>query len=369
MRIAPFTLERYFARYEFEAPYLLCCSDCESLPVRDLLHMEPGAAQAFEDLWLGYTESQGHPMLREQIARLYEGISPDQVLVHAGAEEAIFNAMNVMLQAGDHVIVHTPCYQSLFEVAQAIGCEVTPWSTYEEENWALDLDRLKQRIRANTKLVIVNCPHNPTGYLMPRDAFAELVHLSQIHGFTIFSDEVYRFLEYDPQDRLPALCEVDEQGISLGVMSKSFGLAGLRIGWIVTRNAGLFADMAAFKDYTTICCSAPSELLAEIALRHRETLVRRSGLILSANLERLDEFFQTQPDMFSWVRPVAGSVGFPRLLSGDASVFCHELVESTGVLLLPGTLFEDTGNHIRFGFGRKDLPEALALLARFLADP
>jgi len=263
--------------------------------------------------------------------------------------------------------VHTPCYQSLFEVARAIGCEVTPWSTCEEENWALDLDRLKQSIRANTRLVIVNCPHNPTGYLMPRDAFAELVHLSQIHGFTIFSDEVYRFLEYDPQDRLPALCEVDEQGISLGVMSKSFGLAGLRIGWIVTRNAGLFADMAAFKDYTTICCSAPSEFLSIIALKHREAIVTRNLNLIRKNLSILDDFFGRYRELFAWTPPRAGPIAFPAFKGGDIDVFCHDLVMQAGVLLLPGTTYGPSYRNFRIGFGRSNLDTCVAQLDAYLS--
>jgi len=369
MRVRPFELERYFARYEFHAKHLLCASDCETLSIDELLSLEPGADKLLFKLRLGYTESQGSPGLRHEIARIYQTITPEEILVHAGAEEAIFLFMHAALSPGDHVIVHSPCYPSLAEVARSIGCTVSPWTAREKDGWTLDPLELESMIRSNTAAIVINLPHNPTGSLMPRSTFEDVYRIATTNGALLFSDEVYRETEQNPTNRLPSACDLGPRAVSLGVLSKTYGLPGLRIGWVASHNRDILRRMAELKDYTTICCSAPSELLAEIALRHRETLVRRSGLILSANLERLDEFFQTQPDMFSWVRPVAGSVGFPRLLSGDASVFCHELVESTGVLLLPGTLFEDTGNHIRFGFGRKDLPEALALLARFLADP
>lgn len=368
MRISPFRLERYFARYEFTAPYLLCCSDCESISVGDLLAMEEDSLAALQDLWLGYTESQGHPLLRERIADLYQGIDAAQILVHSGAEEAIFTLMNVLLRPGDQAIVHSPCYQSLFEVAHAIGCEVTRWQAREEAEWSLDPGWLEKNLRPNTRLVVINCPHNPTGYLMPRAEFEALVALSQKHGFILFSDEVYRLLEYDPEDRLPALCELDDNGVSLGVMSKSFGLAGLRIGWVATRNAGLLQDLAAFKDYTTICNSAPSELLATIALKHKERIVARNLDLIRTNLRALAAFFQAHSDVLDWVPPRAGPIAFPSIREGDVDAFCHDLVTRAGVLLLPGTAYGPLRHNFRIGFGRKDMPQALHRLEEYLSE-
>jgi aspartate/methionine/tyrosine aminotransferase len=368
MKIEPFRLERYFARHEFLAPYLLACSDCESLAVGELLQMEPGADKAFNALWLGYTESQGHPQLREKIAALYNGITPDQVLVHTGAEEAIFIFMQVALQKGDHVIVHYPCYQSLVAVARAIGCEVTLWEATDKNGWALDVDFVKKNVRPNTRLVIVNFPHNPTGYLMPKADFKELVSLSAKNGFTIFSDEVYRFLEYNPQDRLPAVCSMDDQGVSLGVMSKAWGLAGLRIGWIATRNRKLLAAQAAYKDYTTICSSAPSEFLASVALKHKERLVDRNLKIVRRNLVQVETFFEHHADLFAWQSPKAGPIAFPRWIQGDVENFCRDLRERFGVLLLPGTLYDPGSAHFRIGFGRADLSQGLKRFEEYLQE-
>lgn len=366
MQIPAFKLERYFAQYEFNVKYVLCASDCESFSIQDLLAFEPEAVDQFHQHWLGYTESQGSPSLQREICTLYDNVEPQQVLVHTGAEEAIFLFMHAVLDAADHVIVHWPCYQSLFEVARSIGCQVTLWKAREENGWSLDLDELQQHIRPNTKAVIINTPHNPTGYLMPLQTFQEISRICRDKGIILFSDEVYRESEYCKEDRLPAACDLGEHTVSLGVMSKTYGLAGLRLGWIATHNSHIYGQMAALKDYTTICNSAPSEFLAELALRHREKLVARNVGIITSNLALLDQFFARHPDRFAWQRPQAGSIGFPRLIGKDVEDFCKDLVEKAGVLLLPGTLYDDQGNHFRIGFGRKNFPDAMAVFEDFL---
>jgi aspartate/methionine/tyrosine aminotransferase len=367
MRIPSFRLERYFAKYEFNVQYLLCSSDCESMPIESLLALDPDAAERFQAHWLGYTESSGSPALRQAICRLYSTIGPDQVLVHTGAEEAIFLFMHATLEPGDHAIVHWPCYQSLAEVARSIGCDVTLWKAREEAGWALDLDELLDAIRPSTKVIVINTPHNPTGYLMPREPFETLNRIADENGIVLFSDEVYRESEYRESDRLPAGCDLSERAVSLGVMSKTYGLAGLRIGWVATRNSEILDRMAALKDYTTICNSAPSEFLAELALRHRTALIERNVAIITKNLIHLDEFFAHHSARFVWKRPIAGPIAFPRLLGAKVERFCDDLVKATGVLLLPGTLFDEPDNHFRIGFGRKNLHKALGRLDGFLA--
>ena len=368
MKLPPFKLERYFAKYEFSTEYLLCSSDCESMSIADLLALEPGADSRFQQTWLGYTESQGDPKLRQAICGLYTNIQPEQVLVHAGAEEAIFLFMHAMLERGDHIIVHSPGYQSLAEIARAIGCDVSPWMAREENGWALDLDELRHLMRTNTKAIVVNTPHNPTGYLMPRADFESLHRFAQENNLLLFSDEVYRESEYDPSLRLPAACDLGPQAVSLGVTSKTYGLAGLRIGWIAAQNQDVVQRMAALKDYTTICNSAPSEFLAELALRHRGELIERNLGIIRANLAVIDDLFARRADLFRWVRPQAGSMGFPRLVKGDVEDFCDRLVREAGVLLLPGAVYDDRRNHFRLGLGRKNLPEAVARLEAFLKN-
>jgi aspartate/methionine/tyrosine aminotransferase len=368
VRIADFALERYFARWEFAVEHLLCASDVQGYPMADLLAL---ADEESRDLWdgltLGYTESSGHPLLRRAIAGLYEMVGPDDILVFAGAEEAIFCLANAELGPGDHAIVTWPGYQSLYEVARATGADVTLHELREDAGWAIDVDRLRAQITAATRLIVVNAPHNPTGMLPDRATYDGLVAIAAAAGAHLVVDEVYRFLEFDEAGRLPAGADSLERGVSIGVMSKSFALAGLRIGWLASRDRELLARCAAFKDYTTICSSAPAEILALIALRARDRVLERSRSIVAANLERLDRFFDDWPDRFTWVRPHAGSVGFPRLTVPGITIddWSAALVEAEGVLLLPGSQFGFGGNHFRLGFGRTDLPVALERLEAF----
>jgi aspartate/methionine/tyrosine aminotransferase len=368
MRIADFALERYFARWEFAVRHLLCASDVEGYPMAELLALADDETRALWDgLRLGYTESTGHPLLRGEIAAGYETLEPDDILVFAGAEEAIFCLSNVLLGPGDHAIVTWPGYQSLYEVGRAAGAQIGLHALREEDGWALDVDRIRRSLKPATKLVVVNAPHNPTGMLPTHDEWRALAELCAEAGVRLLADEVYRELEHDPADRLTAGADLFDRGISLGVMSKSYAMAGLRIGWLATRDRALLERCAAFKDYTTICSSAPSEVLALIGLRARETVLARSRAIVAANLERIDRLFAERPDTLAWARPRAGSVGFPRLLrGGPIDRFAAELVETEGVLLLPASAFGFGGDHFRLGLGRTDLPEAVERLEAYL---
>jgi aspartate/methionine/tyrosine aminotransferase len=369
MRIAEFELERYFARWEFAVQHLLCASDVQGYPMAELLDLADDETRALWDgLTLGYTESTGHPLLKREIAGLYDHISPDDVLVFAGAEEAIFCLLTVMLEPGDHAIVTWPGYQSLYEVARAAGAQVTLHELREADGWALDVERLQSAIRPETRLIVVNAPHNPTGMMPTHIEWRALTELCAEAGVHLLADEVYRFLEFDPADRVTAGADALERGVSVGVLSKSFAMAGLRIGWLASRDHELLARAAAFKDYTTICSSAPAEILGIVALRARDTVLARTHAIVDANLPRLDRFFTERSGLFSWVRPRAGSVGFPRLTIPGTSIdgFAADLVEAEGVLLLPGSRFGYPGEHFRLGFGRTDLPVALERLEVFV---
>lgn len=366
MNLPPFKLERYFAKYEFQTEFLLCSSDCEAMSIADLLALEEGAAEKFQQVWLGYTESQGSLSLRREISKIYATIQPEDLLVHAGAEEAIFLFILAAFGPGDHVIVHSPGYQSPAEVARGAGCEVSLWQAHEQNQWALDMDELRSLLRRNTRGILINTPHNPTGYLMSRDSYDALHRLVQENDLLLFSDEVYRESEYDAAARLPAACDYGAHAVSLGVTSKTYGLAGLRIGWVATKNRAIYEKMASLKDYTSICNSAPSEFLAEVALRNRQKLIERNLGIIQDNLAVMDGFFARHASLFSWVRPQAGSMAFPRYRGGDVEAFCDRTVKRAGVLLLPGSVYEDEDSHFRLGLGRKNLPQAVARLEETL---
>jgi aspartate/methionine/tyrosine aminotransferase len=368
MRIDDFELERFFARYEFAVRHLLCASDVEGWPMADLLELaDQDTAALWRDLRLGYTEAPGHPLLRAEIATLYDTIAPDEVLVFSGAEEAIFVAANVLLGPGDHAIVAWPAYQSLHEVARATSAEVTLHELREENGWAIDVDALRSQVTPRTKLIVLNVPNNPTGYVPDAATYQAVAEIAANAGATLLCDEVYRFLERDGVDRLRAGADLGPNGVSVGVMSKSFALAGLRIGWMATHDASLLDRATRFKDYTTICASAPAEILSLIALRARDRVLARSRAIVEGNLTLLDAFFERRGGQVTWVRPRGGPVGFPRITAAvPVDRFAQGLLEAEGVLIAPASIFGHPGNNFRLGFGRSDLPVALAGLEAFM---
>lgn len=370
MNLPSFKLERYFAQWEFSAPYSLCSSDVQGYPMHDLIALADDECCAlWHNLMLGYTESLGLPLLRTAIANLYndQDASAENILTFAGAEEAIFTLMNVFVQPGDHVIVTWPGYQSLHEIARSCGGDVTFIPLRSDAGWELDITELHHALRPTTRLIVTNFPHNPTGWLPSRETFDALVSLVEASNAYWLSDEVYRLLEYNLADRLPPAYVCTPKAISLGVLSKAFGMAGLRIGWVATRDSQVLHKAAAFKDYLSICNSAPSEILALMALRQHETVLARSHAIIARNLELLDDFFARVGDACTWVRPRAGSVAFPQIIcTRTIEHYATDLVEQQGVLILPGTCYDYPGNHFRIGFGRTDMPEALERFERFL---
>jgi aspartate/methionine/tyrosine aminotransferase len=244
-------------------------------------------------------------------------------------------------------------------VARAAGADVTT-VPLSPAGWTLDVDRVRDALTPRTRAIVINFPHSPTGALIDRAQLDALVAMAEEHGAWLFSDEVYRGLEYDAATRLPAAADLSARALSLGVMSKAYGLAGLRIGWVAVQDAGLRQRMAALKDYTTICSSAPSEVLSLVALRARTQVVARSLRIIRDNLPVLDAFVQRHADRIAWVPPRAGSVAFPRLVREDSETFAE-------ALLLPGSLFDVRGGHFRVGLGRRDMPEALGAMEAFMA--
>jgi aspartate/methionine/tyrosine aminotransferase len=366
VEIAPFALERFYERWEFEAELMLSSSDCESRSVAELLALEPDAMERMLALRLGYTEVAGSHELRTAVAGRYQLLEPEHVLTLAAAEEGIFITYHALLAPGDHVVVEAPCYGSAIELARSTGADVSLWRRRYEDGWAYDLDALEGLLRPQTKLIYVNSPHNPTGTHMPREAYERLIGLVGERSIVLFSDEVYQGLEHDPQQRLPAACDLDPRAISLNTVSKAYGLPGLRTGWLASRDRHLLERITDLKLYTTICSPSPSELLVALALRHGDGLVKRSRELILANLPLLDSLMERRAGLFEWVRPTAGPIGFPRVAGErDVQAWCEELAARAGVLLLPGSVYEEP-RHVRFGFGRANLAEAVERLDHHL---
>lgn len=367
MQVAPFEIERFYERWEFRAELMLSSSDCESRPLAELLALEPDATERLLALRLGYTEVPGSPELRQAVAGLYERVQPEHVLALAAAEEGIFIAYHALLEPGDHIVVEAPSYGSAIALARSTGADVTLWRRRHEDGWGYDLDELQALLRPDTRMLYLNSPHNPTGSTISAPELERLVGMLRERGTILLGDEVYRGLEHDPAAQPPAACDAYERAISLNTVSKAYGLPGLRIGWLACREPALLDPIRELKLYTSICCSAPGELLVALALRHSERIVGESRALVLSNLPLLDDFLARHAELLEWVRPTGGPIGFPRVRDGrDVTEWCELTAERAGVLLLPGSVYEQP-DHVRMGFGRVSLPQALARLEDDLA--
>jgi aspartate/methionine/tyrosine aminotransferase len=367
VRMPDLALSRYVARWAPSAEHVLCSSDVEAWRLDEVLALAgPEDRAAWDALGLGYTPAAGGPALRAEIASLYDDVDPTQVVCFSGVEEAVFVMVNVLLGQGDHAVAPCPGYASLHQVARAAGAQVNLVPLAEETGWSLPIERLRAAMRPTTRLLMVNWPHNPTGALPDREAFAAMLGLAEEAGALVLSDEAYRLLEHDPRDRLPAAAECSAGAVSVAGLSKPFGLAGLRVGWAVSRDHDLLARASAFRDYLSGCTAGPSEALAVIALRARDEMLSRSRRLIAGNLQLLDEFLSRHDDTFRWHRPPAGSTAFLRLddrLCADR--FADDLRRAEGVLVLPGSVYGYAGNHLRVSFGGADFASALARIERF----
>jgi aspartate/methionine/tyrosine aminotransferase len=367
-----FRLEEYLGEWEFKARHYLTASDAESLTVEELLTLgTENDREDFMRLPLSYIETWGTLDLREAVAGTYERVDADHVLAFSGAEEALYWAMQEFVGPGDHAVVTVPCYQAMETVSLSTGAEVSPLLMRPENGWALDLDELRGLLRPTTKLVAVNYPNNPTGYVPDEAAFCELAALCDTRGVRLFCDEVYRGIEGDPDRTLTQAADLSETAVSLNVASKSYGLPGLRIGWLACRDRGVLESLEKRKHYTSICNAAPAEFLAAIALRNRESIWGRNRGIVAANRVLFEDFFGGWADLFDFEPPTGGCVCFPRYKGGDVEDFCRRLLEQEGVLVLPASIYrseiaETPVDHFRVGLGRLGLEAGLEAFDRFL---
>lgn len=367
-----FKLEAHFSQWEFRAKHHLTASDAESMTLRELLAMGTAEqVEAFESMWLGYTETYGAPALREAIANTYEQRVADDVLVFVGASEGIFAVNTILLDKDSHAIVITPNYQSHETLPDTI-CEVTGVPLNEHDNWSLDVDAVAAAIRPNTTLLTINFPHNPTGAVLSEDSYYALIALCRQHGIYILHDEIFNGLGPTGARHLPFITDVYERGLSLNVTSKAYGLPGLRIGWIACEDRALLSRMERLKHYLSISSSGPSEHLATIAIQNRAQILARNCGIVDDNLKLWDAFFARYPHLFEWQHPQASCMAYPRYNGADGvEHFTQQLVEQHGVLLLPASVYASSvgdtpSERFRISLGRRGLEEGLLAFEAYL---
>jgi aspartate/methionine/tyrosine aminotransferase len=360
------------SRWEFKSRHNLAASAAETMLLSDL--RATAAAEEREDLErlsLGYGETSGDTKLRRAIAATYGVIAEDDVLCFSGGKEAIFTAFHALMEAGDHAVIVTPAYQPAEDVPLSAGM-ASGVALRAEDDWRLDLDRMRAALRPNTRVIYINFPHNPTGALPDRGTFDALVALAAEREIHVLSDEVYRGLELDPAARLPQIADAYPRGLSLNVTSKTLGLPGLRVAWIACKDRALLDRITNIKHYLSDGNAGVCEVLARIALKAADRIVDRNRAVIASNLPILDAFFREHADLFDWRRPDGGCVAYPRYKGPDGvEEFCRRAVEKAGILLLPASAYrsrltETPTDRFRIGFGKRGMEDGIAALHEFI---
>lgn len=359
MKLEPFALERWMTIWETEVSYDIAESGIYPLTTREFLDLLPmDVRQTIHDemldLRLGYSEARGTLALRTELAKTYDGVSPDDILITTGAIEANFLLFTTLLKPGDHVVAVYPAYQQLYSVAKAIGCEMSPWSISQANHrFSFDIAELERLVRRDTRMIVVNTPHNPTGALLSQQDLERIYELGESVGALVLCDEAYRWLDLpggpplaDPMRNLGPVA------MSVGTVSKPFGLPGLRIGWIVATEAIARACWST-RDYTSLSPAGMSDYLARIALLHRDVLIARNHAIVEENLCVAEAWFEANADIVSWDRPRGGLLALVRYAAGIPSAqLADTLAAGHSVMLAPGSAFGYEG-HLRIGIGQR----------------
>jgi len=360
MRLPPFLLERWMTRHETNVQFDIAESGILPLSTNDLLDFEPPAerAAAIERLLaipLGYSEARGTAALRQMLADTYSRGDADHILVTTGAIEANYLLYNVLLEAGDHVIAPFPAYQQLYEVPRSIGCDVSLWEVGPHTGYRYDVNALEKLITKKTKLIMVNTPHNPTGAMLsPADA-ARVYELAANVGATVIGDEAYRWLDVPGGEPFAGpMFDRGANGISVGTLSKPFGLPGLRIGWIAA-SPELVEKCWSMRDYITLSPGKLNDALACLGLKHRDAIVARNTKIITENLKSAAKWIGDRPYL-SWTPPRGGLLALIKYDASAINVPSLELADrlaiEQSVMLAPGSAF-GYEHHLRLGIGQR----------------
>ncbi len=344
-------------------PQPLTLGELETLTQQKLLSLSP-------DTSLGYGSDSGYLPLREALSeQLYPELGTDNILTCAGAQEGIYITMHALLEADDKVIAFTPIFEPLISIAQQIGCDIELLALDSKNEWKIDLQALAEAIDDKTKMVIINYPHNPTGALLSEEELQVIISLCEQHNVWLFSDEVFRGLEHNKADRLPPVAEKYHKGVSLGVLSKAFGVPAIRVGWLACQDDSFLKRCKTIKGYLSICNDQLGEMAAVSVVKHAETIFMHHRQLLVSNLELLEGFvseLQEEHQGIVFQTPKAGCTVFASL-SIEAEQFAESLVKQAGLLVIPNKAFCTDVNAIRLGFGNVDYKKHFQPLIEVLA--
>jgi aspartate/methionine/tyrosine aminotransferase len=348
MRLAPFLLDEWIRlKYSSDPPieFDLASSTGPIWTFRELLALEPGLSESLLDTPLFYTSPKGAVELREEIARM-QGVDPDHVQIVTGSSEALLAMFYFAAEPGANIVLPYPEFPAYAAMVESLGIEIRRYHLRAENQFRIDPDEIRRAVDGNTRILIVNSPHNPTGTVLAPAEMEALHDFCAERGVMFVSDEVYHPIYHGLA--APSAARLPHATV-LGDFSKALCLSGLRTGWVVEPDAERRQQFLRAHNYFTVSTTALGDRLAAAAIRHREAVYGRAQRIASANLATLDGFFARHADRLRWVRPAGGMTAFPWLADGgDGRQFCLGLMKA-GVLVVPGDCFGEP-SHFRIGF-------------------
>src|SRR2546429_596203 len=353
-QLPPFRLERWFAEFEFvQGMRNLAASGPFAVKTGELLELEGTETTArYLNLDLDYIENPGSESLRQGVADLYSTLNASDVRITSGANEALLLLMWTLAAPGMNIVIEEPCYGNVPGIAESLGIEVRRLPLSQEDDWKPNFEQLDRLIDGKTRLVYLVHPHNPTGSVLSREDMQGIAEMTKRVGAILVNDEVFRLITLDDEP-LPSVVDIVEDAVSIGDMTKPWGLGGLRVGWIASRRHELLDLLSSARDYSTMCSSAPGSFLAELALRHSTQIIAPRLAAARDNRTRLTEAITRSNGTLSWRRPEAGYTAFVQMPAHiSTTAFCRRLAQEQRILLLPGEIYGSAYERfVRIGFG------------------
>ena len=371
MKIKPFAVEEWMNAWEVGAKYNIAETCVDSISMNELFELTGEDKTEFLNRLcarrLSYGDIEGLPEFRKGVCGLYKTLNIENIVPTHGASGANHHVFYSLISPGDRVVSIMPTYQQLYSIPESYGADVQILHLSKENNYLPDLEKLRRLVTPETKMICINNPNNPTGALMSEQMLREIVEIARSADAWILCDEVYRHLSQE-DGWCPSIVDLYEKGISVSSMSKAFSLAGLRLGWIATHDMSVVKSCLSHRDYNLVSCGVFDEMLAAVALKHRDKLLERSRKIVRENLQILDDWVGSEPHV-SYVKPKAGTTA---LVYYDLDIpsyeFCEEMYKKTGAFVTPGDCFEVPHSmRIGYAYGKQDLIDGLKAISEYIA--
>lgn len=371
MKIKPFAVEEWMNAWEVGAKYNIAETCVDSISMDGLFALTGEDKDAFLTQLcarrLSYGDIEGLPVFRKGVCKLYTSLGMEHIVPTHGASGANHHVFYSLISPGDRIVSIMPTYQQLYSIPESYGADVRILQLRREDRYLPDIDALRRLVTPATKLICLNNPNNPTGALMPESVLREIIDMARSVDAWILCDEVYRHLSQEDM-WCPSIADLYEKGISVSSMSKVFSMAGLRLGWIATHDRDVIKSCLSHRDYNLVSCGVVDEMLAAVALKHSDVMLKRSRKIVRENLQILDRWVNSEPHV-SYVKPQAGTTALVYYdLDMPSYAFCEEMYQKTGAFVTPGDCFEQPRSmRIGYAYGKEDLIQGLQAVSEYIA--